>query len=304
MKSLPTHCKGSWMVAPTFDAFLKGSWKSACFQRYKPSTQKRMDSAFRTQLLPVFGLQRLNEIDSSAVHEWFDRYSRRAPAGANRALDILRQVFNYAIECGWVDSNPTRGVKHNPRPRVTRFLSRDEVSRIHASLDSHRGRGSGQQQVAIIRLLLLTGCRKSEILRLCWKEVDGDVLRLADTKTGPRTVVLSKAAQALIVRQPRNGGPYVFPSLHDGSRPRSSELSLWRKVRREAGLEDVRLHDLRHTFASHAVIRRVPLPVVSRLLGHRHERMSMRYAHVGDREAAAAAERIGSALAKMLEDAS
>ena len=200
-----------------------------------------------------------------------------------------------------MESNPVRGLRHNPRPRVTRFLSRDEVARIHAALTAHRGRGSDRQQVAIIRLLLLTGCRRSELVRLRWVEVDGGVLRLTDSKTGPRTVFLSKAARALIARQPRTGSPYVFPSLKDESRPRSRELSLWRKVRREAGIEDVRLHDRRHTFASHAVMRGVPLPVVSRLLGHSRDRMALRYAHVGDCEAEAAAERIGTGIAELLD---
>ncbi len=261
-----------------------------------------MESALRTQLVPTFGSQSLNEITRSDVTEWFLHYSRKAPAGANRALDILRQIFNYAIDCGCLNGpNPTSGVKHNPRSKATRFLSRDEVARLHASLDAHKGREPGRQQVAIIRLLLLTGCRKSEIVRLQWREFDGGVLRLLDSKTGPRTVFLSKAAQSLIKQQPRSGSPYVFPSPKDGSRPRSRELSVWRKVRHEAGVEDVRLHDLRHTFASHAVMRGVPLPVVARLLGHSRDRMALRYTHVGDREVEAAAERVGAKLAALLD---
>ena len=289
-------------MAPGFEEFVSGSWRNACYERCKPSTRQRMDSALRTQLVPTFGPQRLSEIDRSAVHEWFDRYSETAPAGANRTLDILRQIFSYAIECGHIDTNPTRSVRHNPRPRRTRFLSQDEIARVHAALDAHRGRGSGRQQAAIIRLLLLTGCRKGELVGLRWKEVDGDRLCLVDSKTGPRTVYLSKTAQAVIAGQPRTGSPYVFPSLTDGSRPRSSEISLWRKVRREARVEDVRLHDLRHTFASHAVMRRVPLPVLSQLLGHRRDRMALRYAHVGDREAEEAAERIGVEIARLLDE--
>lgn len=288
------------MAIPSFEGFVSGSWNVACYNRCKPSTRQRVDSALRTQLLPAFGHRRLNEIGSLEVHAWFDRYSRTAPAGANRVLDILKQIFSYAIECGHVDSNPAQGVRHNPRSKVTRFLSRDEVARVHAALDAHRGRGSGQQQAAIIRLLLLTGCRKGELVNLRWEEFGGDVLRLSDSKTGPRTVFLSSAARAVIAQQPRRGSPYVFPSLKDASRPRSGELSLWRKVRREACIEGVRLHDLRHTFASHAVMRRVPLPVLSRLLGHSRDRMALRYAHVCDHEAAEAADRIGSAIADLL----
>ena len=121
------------------------------------------------------------------------------------------------------------------------------------------GRGSGQQQVDIVRLLLLTGCRKSELLNLRWSEAGGDTLHLTDTKTGPRPVFLNAPARSILAHQPRTESPYIFPSLTDASKARSSELSLWRKVRRQAGIEDVRLHDLRHTFASYAVLQNVPL---------------------------------------------
>ena len=254
----------------------------------------------RTQLLPRFGAVRLDLISRRAVRRWFDDYSRTAPAGANRALDTLRQIFNHALASGLLAANPTRGLRRNPRPRQTRFLSAAEIRRLHAALAAHRGRGSGGQQAEIIRLLLLTGCRKGEIVRLRWSEVSGDALHLTDSKTGPRTVLLSAPARAVLARQPRNESPWVFPSRGDRTQPRPDELSLWRKVRREAGIPDVRLHDLRHTFASHAVLRGAPLPVVSRLLGHTRPRMTLRYAHVSDRETEAAAERIGVAIAATL----
>ena len=129
--------------------------------------------------------------------------------------------------------------------------------------------------------------------------MDGDRLYLRHAKAGPRTVFLSTEARTIIARQ-RRTGPFVFPSALDPSVHRSTELSLWRKVRRAADLADVRLHDLRHTFASHAVMAGVPLPVVSRLLGHAQLRMTLRYAHVSDRETEAAAERIGCAIASVL----
>ena len=290
------------MTPPTFRRFVEGAWKTTCYDHCKPSTRQRMDSALRTQLLPTFGAWRLDRIPRESVHSWFDRYSQTAPAGANRTLDVLRQIFNHAIACGHVTTNPTIGVRRNPRPKLTRFLSRAEVDRLHAALDAHRGRGSGEQQAEIIRLLLLTGCRKGEIVRLRWSEVGEASLHLTDSKTGPRTVVLNAQARAVLARQPRTGSAYVFPWSNDPSRSRSNELSLWRKVRHEAGIEDVRLHDLRHTFASHAVMQSVPLPVVSRLLGHSQARMTLRYAHVSDRETEAAAARIGRAIAALMSE--
>lgn len=289
-------------MIPTFEEFVAGAWKTACHERSKPSTRRRTASALRTQLLPVFGPLPLDRIDRAAVHRWFDDYSRSAPGGANRTLDVLRQIFNHAIVCGHVTANPTGGVRRNPRPRPTRFLSQAEIERLHAALDAHRGRGSGRQQADVVRLLLLTGCRKSELLNLRWSEAGEDTLHLTDTKTGPRPIFLNAPARNILARQPRTESPYVFPSLTDASKARSSELSLWRKVRRQAGVEDVRLHDLRHTFASYAVLQSVPLPVVSRLLGHAGTRMTLRYAHVSDRETEAAAERVGVALASVLAE--
>ncbi len=286
--------------SPTFQDFVAASWKQVCYLRCKKSTRRRMDSALRTQLLPSFGALPVDRISRTAVHIWFDLYSETAPGGANRTLDVLRQILNHAIACGHLLTNPTHGIVRNPRPQRTRFLSRPEVARLHAALSRHRGRGSGRQQADIIRLLMLTGCRKGELLALRWSEVDGDVLRLKDSKTGPRAVYLNPQAQRILALQRRTGSPFVFPSSADSSRPRSSELSLWRKVRREAGIEDVRLHDLRHTFASHAVMQGVSLPVVSRLLGHSGVQMTLRYAHVSDPDTEAAAERIGVAIASRL----
>ena len=145
-----------------------------------------------------------------------------------------------------------------------------------------------------------TGCRKGEIVHLCWSEVHRDALVLADSKTGARKVPLNTQARRILERQPRGGSPFVFPSPLDPSRPRSYALSLWLRVRRQADIEDVRLHDLRHTHASHAVMNGVPVPVVSRLLGHSSVRMTLRYAHLGDREIEAAAERIGEAIGAIM----
>ena len=210
--------------------------------------------------------------------------------------------MNYAVVCGHLDTNPDRGIKRNPRPKLTRFLSREEVRRLHGELDHYAGaRPSRARQADIIRLLLLTGCRRGEILTLRWQDFDGDTLNLADAKSGPRRVFLNAPARAILERQPRSESDYVFPSPLDPGRPLSPDLPLWYSVRKEAGIEDVRLHDLRHTFASHAVLQGIPLPVVSRLLGHKQPSMTLRYAHVGDRETEEAAERIGAAIAQALE---
>ena len=112
---------------------------------------------------------------------------------------------------------------------------------------------------------------------------------------------LNVQARTILERQPRSGCPYIFPSPTHPERPVSPKLPLFDLVRRDAGIEDVRIHDLRHTYASHAVLQGVPLPVVSRLLGHKQPSISLRYAHVGDRETEDAAERIGASIAHALD---
>ena len=207
-----------------------------------------------------------------------------------------------ALAAGHVRTSPVRGIAKNSRPKLTRFLSAEEIERLHRVLDRLVGeRPSRRQQADVVRLLLLTGCRKGEILKLQWSEVDGERLKLAHTKTGPRRVWLSKAAQAILARQARAASPYVFTSPRHPDRPLSDTLSLWRRARTEAGFEDVRLHDLRHTVASQAVARGVPLSTVARMLGHADPTMTLRYAHVGNSDLQAAAERIGKAIEAAME---
>ena len=295
----PEKTAGTADPVPLFRDFVAGPWKQAHFARYKPSGRETASGCLKRQLLPAFGSKPLDRIAPAHVRQWFDRYSRTAPGGANRAIDMLRQIMNFAIACGHVELNPVKGVRRNPRPALTRFLSREEIARLHKVLDAQTRKGS-RQQADIIRLLLLTGCRRGEITGLRWSEVRDDMLALADSKTGPRTIPLGSGARGILDRQPRGKSPFVFPSPLDPARPRGPHLPFWYRVRREAGIEDVRLHDLRHTMASHAVMSGVPVPVVSRLLGHSNVQMTLRYAHLADRDIEAAAERIGKEMARVM----
>lgn len=265
-------------------------------RRWKPGTLTVNRSYLRRQILPALGDLPVADVDRAVVRRWHASL-HATPAAANRALPILSTILRQAEIYGArpAGSNPCAGVRHHRTRRRERFLSAAEYRRLGAALAAAR------PPVAA-----------DAIVRLRWAEVDDGALRLRNTKTGPRTVWLNASAQAVLARQPRTGSPWVFPApctrAHvDGeqcacrNRHRPLELSLWRSVRRRAGIPDVRLHDLRHTFASHAVLQGVPLPVVARLLGHAHERMTLRYAHVSDRETEAAAERIGAGLAGMLD---
>ena len=130
------------------------------------------------QLLPAFGSKPLDRITLVQVTQWFDRFSRTAPGNANHALDLLRQIMNFTIARSHIDTNPALAVKRNRRQALTRFLSREEIARLHRVLD-RQTRNSRREQAEIIRLLLLTGCRRNEIVRLRWSEV-------RPRQTGPR----------------------------------------------------------------------------------------------------------------------
>ncbi len=223
-------------------------------------------------------------------------YVALVEAGGRSKRVALGPVSTRSIEEARAECHERRA---NRRERLTRFLSREEIARLHATLDEHEGRRS-QAQADIIRLLLLTGCRRNEILHLRRSEVRGDMLFLEDGKTGSRKVPLNAQARRILERQPGTESPYVFPSPLDPNRPCSENLPLWYRIRREAGIEDCRLHDLRHTHASQVVMSGIPVPVVSRLLGHSNVEMTMRYAHLGDREIEKAAERIGNHLAELM----
>ena len=277
-----------------------GPYGRARLPGMKASSRDTACRALDRDILPTFGDLDLVGIETGPVGEWYDALSSRAPGGATRCMQVFRSIMRYAVSLGLCESDPTRHCRANPPRKVERYLSTAEVARLHAALDACRSRFGACDQADIIRLLLLTGCRLGEIAHLRWSEVAEGCLRLADSKTGARTVWLGPDAQAVLDSRQRRGR-WVFPDRRDESRPRSKELCAWYRIRREAGIEDCRIHDLRHTFASHAVMRGVPLPVVSRLLGHATVRMTMRYAHVADRETAAAAERIGSALTAVLE---
>ncbi len=291
-------------AVPYFRDFVMEDWLPAYRGRYSPGWGKRVDRMVKRQLLPAFGALRLDRIGRPHVERWFDAMSRKTPGAANTTLAVLRQIVGAAKAAGHIGTDPVAGVRPNPGRKMTRFLSAEEIARLHRTLDRLvEERPSRRPQADVICLLLLTGCRKSEILTLRWSEVDGDVLRLVEAKTGPRTVWLSEAAQAVIARQPRTHSAFVFPSPKDPARPQSRNLGLWRRARREAGIEDVRLHDLRHTVASQAVARGVPLSTVARMLGHTQPVMTLRYAHVGDHEVEDAAERVGSIIAAAMTSA-
>ncbi len=224
---LQSEGKGRKAAAPVFAEFVAGDWRDSWLPRCKPSTIRGQNRILEGQLLPAFGGLRIDRFAPSYIHRWFDAYSRTSPGAANHALGVLRQIFNHAVRLKYIAANPAGGIRSNPRPKLTRFLSREGIGRLHKCHDRHAV-GRRAQQADIIRLLLPTGCRKNEIVRLKRREVYGDHLSLEDSKTCPRTVFLNRKARDIIEgRLAKTSGEFVFPSPRDPARSISDDLPLW-----------------------------------------------------------------------------
>ena len=249
----------------------------------------------RNQLLARFAGCAIADIDPQDVRKWFTSL-RATPVAADRSLPVLSVIMREAERMGLrpEGSNPCRGIRRYRRKGRERFLSDDEIRRLSARLSAHDP--AQPQQVATIRLLLLTGCRKGELLTLRWSDYREGHLFLRDSKTGPRTVWLSQPARRILDMLGRTS-EWVFPAPRT-NRPRGARwLDLfWCRVRTEAELYDVRLHDLRHTHASLALRQGETVLAIGRLLGHRNPETTLKYTHLADAMVREAAETVGAVL--------
>ena len=186
--------------------------------------------------------------------------------------------------------------RYKVQPHKERFLTPDELARLGRTLDiAPAKRLASRHAVAAIRLLVLTGCRRNEIMGLAWEDLDFQAgeMRLTDSKTGARILPLPPAAAAVLEDLPRiSGNPWVFPGKRKGTHQVNINES-WNRVRKRAGLDGVRLHDLRHTFASRALAIGEGLPMIGKLLGHRKVQTTARYAHLARDSMKASAARRG-----------
>jgi len=204
------------------------------------------------------------------------------PGVAARATAVLSAILAFAVERGLRPDNPARGVKRNKGRKIERFLSAAELARLGEALAEADSPAGNPTMIAAIRLLLLTGCRKNEILGLRWEWVDLErgALRLPDSKTGAKLVPLGAPALEILGSLPRRDGcPWVLPAARGAGHLVGLPL-VWRKIARAAGLADVRLHDLRHGFASVAVAAGSSLYILGKVLGHKAARTTERNAHL------------------------
>ncbi|MEM7585396.1 MAG: site-specific integrase [Acidobacteriota bacterium] len=268
--------------------------------KYKPRSVKRARQVWDRCVLPTLGRRRVADIRRADIAKLMTAMAD-TPAMANKVQSLLSKAFNLAEVWGWrpEGTNPCRHVGRYREESRERYLSEDELRRLgEAFVHFEQHTETSPHAVAAIRLLILSGCRSAEILKLRWEDVDFErrCLHLPDSKTGKRTVLLNTAALEILADLERvDGNPYVIPGAKPGSH-RSSLQNLWPKVCRHAGIENVRVHDLHHTFASFGVNGGQGLPVIGWLLGHSKITTTQRYAHLDDDPVRAASEAIGSVI--------
>ena len=269
------------------------------FHRYgrtwKPRTVTVNRSYLRNQIMPWFRERPIADITRREVQRWFAAL-HATPAAANRSLPILSSILRQAEIYGHrlEDSNPCAGLRRYRRRSRERFLTVGETRRLGTALAAQEA--VTPLPAAVVRLLLLTGCRQSEVRTLQWQDYREGHLFLRDSKTGPRTVWLSSPARSVLDRLLRTDR-WLFPASKGVGPMRTETLyACWRIVRTEAGLPDVRLHDLRHSYASFALRQGETVLTIGRLLGHSDPATTLKYTHFADAMVHEAVEAVGAAL--------
>jgi integrase len=257
-------------------------------------------------ILPALGKRKVADVTRADVTK-LHHANRAAPYQANRVLAVLSKMFNLAERWGLRPdgSNPCRHVEKFAERKRERMLSPAELGRLGDALTGH---GGSPYVVGAIKLLVFTGARLGEVLGLKWEWIDFDrgEARLPDSKSGAKTLHLPPPALAVLAELPRlNGNPYVIVGAKSGAALVNLEKP-WRAIRGPAGLNDVRLHDLRHAFASVAASSGMGLPIIGKMLGHTQAATTHRYAHLASdpvkAAAAAVAGKIAAAMARTVDE--
>ncbi|MGJ8562464.1 MAG: tyrosine-type recombinase/integrase [Alphaproteobacteria bacterium] len=285
--------------------------KAAKFK--KPSTLATDKGRIERHIKPLIGKKRINDITrkhikrllndiadgKTAVDVKTGHRGRAIVKGgkgtASRTVGLLGGIFSYAVDQDLLESNPVRGVKRFADKSNQRFLNQVELLTLGGVLQDA---DVNPMALAILKLLIFTGARKGEIETLTWKMVDfeGGYLRLPDSKTGEKVIHLNAGAlQVLNEYMPMKVSEFVFPAVKGDSYYLGTP-KVWKTLKQQAGLSDVRLHDLRHSFASIAVSGGASLPMIGALLGHKNTTTTQKYAHLQDDPIKATNQRVGAIL--------
>lgn len=295
--------------------------------RLRPGSIRNYRSLMAQHLRSAIGTTKLDALTTADLAKLHKRVGKEKPATANRCLEFVGSVYKEAARQGLlpIGTNPARGIPAFKEVKRERFLSAEEVVRLGEAIregetdgipwepdptkkTKHVPKANPRTKIdpdaaAALRLLIFTGARLREILHAKWQDVDLERGVLFVTgKTGRRPVILPAPAAAILAELPHRS-VYVFPGALDTVEkpaPRADLAKPWAAVSRRAGLEGVRLHDLRHSFASFAAAGGASLPIIGRLLGHTQPQTTARYSHLADDPLRAVADRVGDRVAAAL----
>ena len=274
----------------------------------KPRTADGYKRNLNKFILPMIGKLKITEVTRADIAA-FHHSRRNSPYEANRSLEIISKMFNLAEMWGLRPdgTNPRRHIKKYPERKRERYLTPEETKRLGIVLKEMEAEGvESHSAVNCIKLLLMTGCRLSEIQTLQWNFIDWDasVIRLPDSKTGARMIYAGEHVMELLQTiqvhpdTPRDN-PYVIYGTIEGAHLTDMQKP-WRRIRKRAGIEDVRIHDLRHSFASYAVSQGMSLPMIGKLLGHTQVQTTARYAHLMSDTIKEAAGQVSGSIAGLV----
>jgi integrase len=288
----------------------------------KARTAKLFDGYIKNHILPALGTKKAPTLSQTDVERLHKTVGKTNPVTANRVVALIGAVYAYGLRSKLLPrqtENPAKGIEKFPEHMRERFLNDVELGRLGdairqaetigiqrpASSQKHAPKNPikiGPHAAAAIRLLIFTGARLREILDLQWTDVDlqRGLLFLRDSKTGKKTIVLGAAALAILEDLPHVGS-FVIAGNH-AERPRSDLQKPWALVSRHACLSGLRLHDLRHSFASVGAGSGLGLPIIGKLLGHSNSKTTERYAHLAADPLRRATDAIGTAIAKAMGD--
>ena len=294
-------------TAPSVADFAERYMAEHATVKKKPRSVRSDETLLRLHILPALGTKKVAAISRADVttlhHNMRDR-----PGAANRVIALLSKMMNLAEKWGMRPdgTNPCRHVERYPERRMERFLDNDELARLGTVLtEAQRTQTELPSVIAAIRLLLFTGCRSGEILSLQWEHVDFErgCLRLPDSKTGNKIVYLSAPAlEVLSGIEHQDGSSWVIVGALSG-KPLVNLRKPWHRIRAKAGLDGLRIHDLRHSFASVGAAGGLSLPIIGALLGHTQAATTQRYAHLAADPLKQAADLIGRRIATALTGA-
>ncbi len=298
----PSAERKARLRSPTIKELGKRFLKEHVELHCKPTTLYDYRNLLRGVVNPVLGGIKVSEITFGDIQN-FHLKRRETPYQANRGVMVLSKMLNLAEDWGLrpMNTNPAGRIKRYPEVEKKRYLNDDEQERLGGVLvDALKSGEISRYAFAAFYLLILTGCRLGEIQKLRWDYVTPTHLELPDSKTGRRRIPLPREARAMIdTLERREGNPFVI--LGERGEGYYNDLQKpWRRVRERAGLEDVRLHDLRHTYASVAVMNGIDPFTLKEILGHKNLTTTLRYVHLSDDAVQKAAGQIANRLAASL----